>query len=269
MTARAELERPAGRPQANILGIGVDAVAIDSATDRLQQAAQHGGGHGYVCVTGVHGVMEAQRDPTLRRILNASVMTVPDGMPTVWVGRAQGYRQMSRVYGPDLMLALCERSVSAGQTHFLYGGGPGTAERLKAALEARFPGIRIVGTFTPPFRPLNSDEERELEAAVGASEPNFFWVGLSTPKQERFMAQYVGRLRTPLMLGVGAAFDMNSGQLKQAPRWMQRAGLEWLFRLLMEPRRLAGRYFRNNPAFIALILMQLLGLRRDAIDVAV
>lgn len=238
----------------------MDALDRASAVDRLFAALERGD-RGYVCVTGVHGVMEAQRDPALRRILNQSLLTVPDGMPTVWMGRAQGHRTMSRVYGPTLMLDACERSLSTGHTHFLYGGNPGVAEALAASLRARFPGIRIVGSYTPPFRALTSDEEGELAMQVAQARPDFFWVGLSTPKQERFMAAYSGRLSARIMLGVGAAFDMHSGRLPQAPAWMQRSGLEWSYRLMKEPRRLFWRYARNNPAFLAKALFHLAGSR--------
>lgn len=249
------------RPKANVLGIGIDAITPEIAVDRLfaRPPREHAG---YVCVTGVHGVMEAQRDPELRRILNESMLTVPDGMPTVWMGHLQGHRTMARVYGPSLLLDVCRRSVSAGSTHFFFGGAPGVADSLARALTGRFPGLRVVGTYTPPFRPLNLDEEAELRARVEAAKPDFFWVGLSTPKQEQFMAAHRGMPGVGVMIGVGAAFDMHSGRTRQAPRWMQQNGLEWLFRVLQEPRRLFWRYARNNPAFVWRAILQLLGLRR-------
>lgn len=215
----------------------------------------------YVCVTGVHGVMEAQRDDELRRILNESMLTVPDGMPTVWMGRLQGHRNMSRVYGPTLLLDVCKRSVTTGHTHFFYGGATGVANELATRLTRQFPGLRVVGTYTPPFRALTGLEEEDLRTRVAAAQPDFFWVGLSTPKQERFMAAHEGKLQTRVMLGVGAAFDMHSGRTKQAPRWMQRNGFEWLFRMLQEPRRLFWRYARNNPAFVLRAAMQLAGVK--------
>lgn len=252
---------PRERIRANILGVGVDAIDLGMAVERLLGAAD-AGERGYVCVTGVHGIMEAQKDPELRGILNGSLLTTPDGMPTVWIGRAQGHGWMRRVYGPDLMLALCERTAKTGHTHFLYGGAPGVAEELRRRLVARFPGLRVVGTYTPPFRPLEADEEAALAEQVAAASPDFFWVGLSTPKQERFMARYCGRLETRVMLGVGAAFDMHSGRVRQAPRWMQRSGLEWFYRLCQEPRRLYKRYLVNNPKFVYHIALQLLGIKR-------
>lgn len=249
------------RPRANVLGIAIDAITPEIALDQLFAQCSHEKGD-YVCVTGVHGVMEAQRDAGLRRILNESMLTVPDGMPTVWMGHLQGHRTMARVYGPTLLLDVCRRSVDAGRTHFFFGGAPGVAEALARALTERFPGLRVVGTYTPPFRPLNADEEAELRAEVERTRPDFFWVGLSTPKQERFMAAHRGMRGVGVMIGVGAAFDMHSGRTRQAPRWMQRSGLEWFFRMLQEPRRLFWRYARNNPAFLWRAVLQLLGLRR-------
>lgn len=257
----APLRSRALRRRANVLGVGIDAVSPPAVLEALLDRGRQRGS-GYVCVTGVHGVMEAQRDPELMRILNESLLTVPDGMPTVWMGRLQGHRTMSRVYGPTLLLDVCRLSARTGHTHFFYGGTEGVADELATRLVERFPGLRVVGTFTPPFRPLNAVEEASLLEQVDRARPDFFWVGLSTPKQERFMAALSGRLAAKVMLGVGAAFDMHSGRTRQAPGWMQRSGLEWLFRMLQEPRRLFWRYARNNPAFIARALLQVTGLRR-------
>jgi N-acetylglucosaminyldiphosphoundecaprenol N-acetyl-beta-D-mannosaminyltransferase len=253
------------RLRINVLGVGVDAVNMQTAIERIMTAASSGNG-GYVCVTGVHGVMEAQRDARLRAILNGSLITTPDGMPMVWLGRLAGVRSMTRVYGPDLMLELCRESVGRGLTHFFYGGSKGVVEQLAEGFRARVPGIRIVGMYTPPFRALSPEEESALDARLQELAPDYLWVGLSTPKQERFMAKYYGRFRATVMLGVGAAFDMHSGRLKQAPSWMQRSGLEWLFRLLQEPRRLFKRYAVNNPEFVVRVFAQKLGLRRYSLE---
>jgi N-acetylglucosaminyldiphosphoundecaprenol N-acetyl-beta-D-mannosaminyltransferase len=217
---------------------------------------------GYVCVTGVHGIMEAQRDPAFRDILNSAFLAVPDGMPTIRVGALQGHRGMRRVYGPDFMLEFCRHSVERGYRHLLYGGGEGVAPQLAENLRQRIPGLKVVGTFTPPFRPLNAVEEQELISRVRECRPDFIWVGISTPKQEHFMAQYVGRLDASLMVGVGAAFDLHTGRMKDAPAWMKLAGLQWLHRLCQEPRRLWRRYLRNNPEFLIRAALQLCALRR-------
>lgn len=248
-------------PRVNILGVGVSALSMRTALEKTESLLDSGGS-GYICVTGVHGVMEAQKDEAFRQILNRSFLTTPDGMPTVWLGRLRGFREMTRVYGPDFMSELCRRSVGKGYRHFLYGGNPGVAEELRAALIARFPGVEIVGTYTPPFRPLNAEEEAELTERLAAARPDVLWCGLSTPKQERFMDAYVGKLPVRLMVGVGAAFDLLSGNLSEAPAFMKRTGLQWLYRLIKEPRRLWRRYLSNNPRFTWLTLLQLSGIRR-------
>jgi N-acetylglucosaminyldiphosphoundecaprenol N-acetyl-beta-D-mannosaminyltransferase len=244
----------------NILGVGVSAISLDEAVDRTE-VFLNGDTQGYICVTGVHGIMEAQTDAEFRRIQNRSFLTTPDGMPTVWLGRASGFKSMTRVYGPDYMIAVCGRSVDRGYRHFLYGGKPGVAEELRAELIRRFPGIQIVGTYTPPFRPLNQEEEDDLRIQLTNSRADILWCGLSTPKQERFMASYQGRLPVTLMVGVGAAFDLLSGNLSEAPDWMKKSGLQWFYRLVKEPRRLWRRYLGNNPRFAWLTFLQLSKLR--------
>lgn len=248
-------------PRVNVLGVGISVLSLEAAVSVLA-AALADGRRGYVCVTGVHGVMESQADPELRRVHNASLLTTPDGMPMVWAGRLAGHRRMSRVYGPELMEHVFRWSQQSGATHFFYGGNTGVVEELKAGLQRRFPGLRIVGTYTPPFRPLNVTEEAALSEQVAAVKPDFFWVGLSTPKQERFMASYLQRLETSIMVGVGAAFDFHAGRVAQAPRWIQRSGLEWLYRTGREPRRLWKRYATNNPRFAWRFALQTLGLRK-------
>jgi N-acetylglucosaminyldiphosphoundecaprenol N-acetyl-beta-D-mannosaminyltransferase len=236
-------------PRANVLGVGIHAVNLEEAV-RWSERLLERGDQGYVCVTGVHGVMESRSDPEFRAVLNHAFLCVPDGMPTVWLGRLQGHEDMRRVYGPDYMLALCRRSLLHGYRHFLYGGAPGVAEQLKARLETRMPWLKVVGTYTPPFGPLTPKQESELAQMVSRLKPDILWVGLSTPKQERFMAQYLPRLDVKLMAGVGAAFDLHAGLRPDAPNWMKRCGLQWLHRLLQEPRRLAPRYLKHNPRFL-------------------
>ena len=236
-------------PRADVLGVGVHAINLAQAVEQSERLLASGG-KGYVCLTGVHGVMEAQDDPEFRAVLNHAYLCVPDGMPTVWVGRWQGHRSMERVYGPDYMMAMCERSPMRGYRHFLCGGGPGVAARLKARLETQVRGLQIVGTYTPPFGPLTSQQESELINLVEQTHPDIFWVGLSTPKQERFMARYLDKLDVKLMAGVGAAFDLHAGLRKDAPAWMKRAGLQWVYRMAQEPRRLGPRYLNANPRFL-------------------
>jgi N-acetylglucosaminyldiphosphoundecaprenol N-acetyl-beta-D-mannosaminyltransferase len=246
--------------RANVLGVGVHAIDLPTAAGIIENAVREGR-KGYVCATGVHGVMEAQRDPQFRKTLNRALLVVPDGMPTVWIGRMQGYSTMKRVFGPDLMLEVCRRSARTGIRHFFYGGNPGIANELAEGLRRRFPGIKVVGTFTPPFRALEPSEQLALEKQLEAAHPDIVWVGLSTPKQERFMADNVQRLACKIMIGVGAAFDIHTGHLKDAPNWVKGAGLQWIHRLCQEPRRLWKRYLVNNSTFLIAIGLQLAGLR--------
>lgn len=252
-------------PRANVLGVGVSALNMQEAV-RLCDEHLRSGARGYICVTGVHGVTEAQDDPEFRKIQNASFLTVPDGMPMVWVGRLQGFHGMRRVYGPDFMKELCEFSVKRGYKHFLYGGKPGVAENLKTVLTGQYPGLQIVGCYSPPFRALNSEEESQLIADIESLSPDVIWVGLSTPKQERFMANYQDKLRARLFVGVGAAFDIHTGAIKDAPGWMKNSGLQWLHRLVQEPKRLWRRYLLNNPRFAWKVLLQFLGVLRFEIE---
>jgi N-acetylglucosaminyldiphosphoundecaprenol N-acetyl-beta-D-mannosaminyltransferase len=245
----------------NVLGVGVSAINLDMALAGITRALQKKE-KGYVCVTGVHGVSEAQSDPEFRRILNRAFLCTPDGMPLVWVGRLHGQKHMGRVYGPDLMLAMMALSEQTGWRHFFYGGADGTAQALQTKLQERFPKLQIAGTYQPPFRPLNAQEQAALAETIRLARPDVAWIGLSTPKQERFMAEYLPKLDVTLMFGVGAAFDFLAGRVRQAPRWMQRSGLEWLFRLCSEPGRLWKRYFKNNPLFIARIFCQFARLKK-------
>lgn len=250
--------------RANVLGIGVHAVDLDAAVTTIAHAIETRT-RGYVCATGVHGVMEAQRDLSLRRIFSQALLVVPDGMPTVWMGRLQGLRNMRRIFGPDLMLAVLDSPKLRGCSHFLYGGNSGVAQKLQLTLQQRFPQASIAGSYTPPFRPLNETEAAELCAIVERLRPDITWVGLSTPKQERFMAEYLPRLSTTLIIGVGAAFDFHTGRLKDSPQWVKQAGLQWLHRLAQEPGRLGKRYLTNNPLFLAQAVLQLAGIRHFAL----
>lgn len=237
----------------DVLGVGISAVDMTTAVDVIGGWIERGEQH-YVCVTGVHGVMESQRDADLRRIHNASGLTTPDGMPMVWAGRRAGATWMRRVYGPDLMLALAEQAAARGWRSFFYGGREGVPERLVENLRRRYPGFEAVGWYSPPFRPLSGAEDAAIVERINALRPDLVWVGLSTPKQERWMDAHVGRLEAPVFLGVGAAFDIHAGTLPQAPHWMQTNGLEWMYRLIREPRRLWRRYLSIVPRFMVQIV---------------
>ena len=245
----------------NILGVGISVLKLRTAL-AASAAAVCERRKGYICVTGVPGVMEAQDDAGFKKILNDAFLCTPYGMPMVWAGKLDGHREMRRVYGPDLMQDVCAWSETSGAKHFFYGGAEGVAELLVKKLKEKFPKLQVVGTFTPPFRALDWVEEKSLVAQIAAAQPDILWVGLSTPKQEKFMAEFLPKLDATLMIGVGAAFDFHSGRVRQAPRWMQRGGLEWLYRFGCEPRRLGGRYLRNNPQFVLKFLGQMTGIRK-------
>jgi N-acetylglucosaminyldiphosphoundecaprenol N-acetyl-beta-D-mannosaminyltransferase len=247
-------------PAAQVLGTTVEALNMERALARIAAELEH---HrkGYVCLAGVHGIMEAHRDPELAAIYAASSITVPDGTPTMWVGRLQGHKTMQRVAGPELMLEVFRRKEFAAYTHFLYGGEEHVAEQLRERLTRCFPWARILGTYTPPFRDLTPDEEQSLIARVHQLKPDIIWVGISTPKQERFMSRYIPLLDVTLMFGVGAAYDFHTGRIHDAPSWIKRIGMQWFHRLLQDPRRLWKRYLRNNPPFLWHIALQLTGLR--------
>jgi N-acetylglucosaminyldiphosphoundecaprenol N-acetyl-beta-D-mannosaminyltransferase len=246
----------------NVLGTKVAILNLERAAEMVAEWIDVGATGKYVCVTDVHCIMQSYRREEVRRAYNSADACVPDGMPLTWVGRRRGRPDIGRVYGPDLMLRLLEISRDRGYTNFFLGGAHGVADELKGTMEARFPGLQVVGTYCPPFRPLTIDEKSNLASTINGVRPDILWVGLGAPKQDLFMAEFKEVLESKVMIGVGAAFDFHTGRVRQAPRWMMRAGLEWLFRLCMEPLRLAPRYFRNNPAFIWHILLQESGLRR-------
>jgi N-acetylglucosaminyldiphosphoundecaprenol N-acetyl-beta-D-mannosaminyltransferase len=209
----------------------------------------------------MHGIVEAQRDPAFKEALNSTDLVVPDGMPLVWLGRRGGCHLRRRVYGPDLMLAFCEQTAARGYRHFFYGGEPGVPERLAESLKRRFPPMEVCGTFSPPFRPLDPEEDQEIATMICRAAPDVLWVGLGTPKQERWMCEHRDKLNVPAIVSVGAAFDLLSGRRNQAPGWMREHGLEWLFRLVQEPRRLWRRYLVGGVQFGVYLALDCLKLR--------
>lgn len=214
----------------------------------------------YVIAVPAHCIVECLRDELLRRIYNEAGMVTPDGMPVAWILRCMGYRHVRRVYGPDLMLALCEQSLDRGYRHFLYGGWPPeVVEKLTVRLQKRFRGIKIVGIHAPPFRPLTPEEDAAIVEKICAAAPDIVWIGLGAAKEEFWAHDHIGKIKAPVLIGVGAAFDFHSGSKPQAPRWMMHLGLEWFFRVLSEPRRLGPRYLKDNPVFVWHILRQALG----------
>jgi N-acetylglucosaminyldiphosphoundecaprenol N-acetyl-beta-D-mannosaminyltransferase len=249
-------------PAANLLGTPVSLVDYERAMDWMDAmvAARE---RGYVCVAPVHTVMAAREDPELRNAVRGSSLTVPDGQPLVWALNALGHHLDDRVYGPTLMARYCERSARTGVRMFLYGGRDGAAlDRLEQNLLGRYPGLRIVGRHVPPFRPLTTAEERAVAEEIDRSGADVVWVGIGVPKQEKWMAAMRDRLAAPVLVGVGAAFDFHAGLVRQAPPWVQRAGMEWAFRLAMEPGRLWRRYARYNPRFVVAFARQYAAHRR-------
>lgn len=252
-------------PRVNILGVGISAVTIEDALAQISKWIEEAERQ-YVSVCTVHTVMECQKSPAMRQAVNGAGMATPDGMPLVWLSKWHGQTNVSRVYGPDLMLALCQLSVERGYTHYFYGGAAGVPEQLAQTLQKRFLGLKIAGTFSPPFRPLTAKENTEIDGGINLAAPDIVWIGLGTPKQDLWMASHRQTLMAPVLIGVGAAFDFHTGRVPQAPKWMQQAGLEWFFRLLQEPRRLWYRYLVYNPLFILKVLAQSLRIKQYSID---
>jgi N-acetylglucosaminyldiphosphoundecaprenol N-acetyl-beta-D-mannosaminyltransferase len=241
-----------------VLGVRVNAVQIPDVVETLCQWICERGRSRFVAVTGMHGVMEARQSAEFHQILSDADLVVPDGMPLVWVARSCGLNLRRRVYGPELMETFL-RETKDSYRHFFYGGGEGVADELAVTLHRKF-GIQVAGTWCPPFRPLSATEENAIAALIEETKPDVLWVGLSTPKQERWMHSH-RHLSVPVMIGVGAAFDFHTGRAVQAPVWMRENGLEWLFRLLSEPRRLWRRYIILGGKFGWNVALQLLGWR--------
>lgn len=247
-----------------MLGVGVDAIDLQGAT-LLLEAQIRERRKGYVCLAGVHGVMEAQRSPHLKEIFAKAILVAPDGMPIVWISRQQGFVATQRVFGPDLMANIMGRAEFRNCVHFLCGGENGLADRLREEMLRRFPWVKIAGTYSPPFRPMSNMEEQAFITNVRMLQPDIIWVGISTPKQEKFMARYLPMLDTALMIGVGAAFLFHTGAIRDSPKWVKQSGLQWLHRLLQEPARLWKRYLLNNPTFVFYAFLQMIGWKHYAL----
>jgi N-acetylglucosaminyldiphosphoundecaprenol N-acetyl-beta-D-mannosaminyltransferase len=249
-----------------LLGVRFALTDYEGALGRIEEMVA-GGARGYVCCTSVHGLMESRRDPELAAVLNDATLNLPDGMPVVWALNllSEGKPLHDRVYGPSLMESACELAAATGRRIYLYGGHDEDALReLKTALRRRAPAIEIAGSFSPPHRELSAEEERDVAKRIDESGAELVWCGISTPRQEKWVARMRPLVEAPVLVSVGAAFDFLAGRASQAPSWMQRRGLEWAYRLGREPRRLAPRYLRSNPAFVASVARQYLRERRRA-----
>jgi N-acetylglucosaminyldiphosphoundecaprenol N-acetyl-beta-D-mannosaminyltransferase len=247
------------RPRANLLGVPVDAVDIEGAISVISSHLGSGD-KGYVCAVGVHGILEALRKPVVADAFAASRLNVPDGTPTVWIGRLQGFRTIDHVTGPTLMREIFRRPEFSEYSHFFYGGKPGVADELASTVLRQFPWVRIAGTYTPPFTELSADQEQQIATAINACRPDIIWVGISTPRQELWMRHMLSHVHARLLFGVGAAFDFHTGHIRECPSWIKRAGFNWLHRLVQDPKRLWRRNVQNT-AFLWHIAMQLTGAR--------
>lgn len=246
-------------PSENILGTRIHAVTISQATHLLEgRAAQNRSG--YICPATVYSVMNAYRDQAYRELVNGSMLTIPDGMPLVWVLKLHRH-QPTRVHGPDLMLAVCARSPENGIRHFLLGGADGQAEEVKQVLINQYPGIEIAGCISTPRDTWTLASDHAAVEAIQASGANVVWAGMGTPWQDEWAARYAPLIQAPVV-GVGSAFDFISGRVPWSPKWVQPTGLQWLYRLAREPRRLWRRYMINNPLFMILVVLQLTGIKR-------
>jgi N-acetylglucosaminyldiphosphoundecaprenol N-acetyl-beta-D-mannosaminyltransferase len=242
---------PARPPTAEVLGVPLALIDYEGTLDWID-ATVKARRSGYICVAATHTVMASQDDSQLRDAVLGADFTVPDGQPLVWAMNLLGHRLGDRVYGPDLMDRACERAVRSGRRMYLYGGrSQGALVQLTRNLRLRHPGLQIVGGHVPPFRDLTREEEAAAAADIQRSGAEVVWVGIGVPKQEKWMARMTPRLRSQVLVGVGAAFDFHGGLIPQAPAVLQRLGLEWAFRLAQEPRRLWRRYLRYNPRFVA------------------
>lgn len=233
----------------NVLDVQISALNMQSAVQVIENWIDTRDPN-YVCICTVHTVMECQRDSALRDAVNQAGIRTPDGMPLVWLSRQAGHDHVSRVYGPDLMLELTRRSTETGHRHFFYGGAPGVSEALADRLSDRFPGLNVAGIHTPPMLPVGAVESEDTIRMINESGADVVWVGLGTPKQDWWVANHRKLLNAPVLIAVGAAFDFHTGRVRQAPEWMQRNGLEWLFRLSQDPKRLWRRYILDNGRFV-------------------
>lgn len=247
------------RRRISVLGAPIDTLTWDDTCQTLSHWATRRESR-YVCICNVHSVVSAHDDPAFRRVIEQADLATPDGAPVAWMLRRLGEPGQTRINGPDLMLRYCALAAQRGESIFLYGNTPDTLAALQTSLPRQFPGLRIAGTYSPPFRPLTPQEDEEIVRLINQSGAGTVWVSLGCPKQERWMAEHRGRVQA-VMIGVGAAFDFHCGKISRAPQWMQEHGLEWLHRLCSEPRRLAKRYFVTNTLFLLRAGRQLLTRR--------
>ena len=247
----------------NILGIKVTSESLAEVLNTIKDTLQKNEKKSlYICASSVHGIIESQKDQELKKILNNAFINQPDGLPLVKMGRLLGEKKMVQIKGPELFPAVCEMTSKMNVKHFYYGGKEGVADELANKMAKSYPGLKLAGTYCPPFRLLSENEKNKIINAINKSRADVVWVGLSTPKQEKWIGELHKKLKVKLIFSVGAAFDFHTGNIKFAPPWMQKIGLEWLYRLINEPKRLGKRYFRIIPSFVFFSILQLTGLRK-------
>jgi N-acetylglucosaminyldiphosphoundecaprenol N-acetyl-beta-D-mannosaminyltransferase len=257
MSIASALKQPTAGAPFELFGVNLTATSYEHAVRELLELPASGT-RTRVHFCNVHSLVSAQDDAQLRQVFASPAIVFTDGMPLVWLAKLGGHADQ-RVSGPDIMESVIDGGRAKGYRHFFYGGEAGVPEELAAALTERFPGLQVAGTYSPPFRPLTTEEDQRVVDMINAAAPDFLWVGLGAPKQEFWVAEHRRRLNVPVMLAVGAAFNFHSGRSRRAPMWMQHAGLEWVHRLASEPRRLFGRYASTNLRFAALVLRSRFG----------
>lgn len=239
-------------PVCNILGVDIAAVNMEWTLSYLEKYIKQLSGD-YLCVSNVHTTVTSYEELEYRAIQNGGIMALPDGGPLSSVGRKRGHKKMGRVTGPDLMGEIFDISTKKGYRHYFYGSTKETLEKMNNRLNENYPNIEIVGMYSPPFRSITEEEDEIIVKRINDANPDFIWVGLGAPKQEKWLAMHQGKVRG-LMLGVGAGFDYHADNIKRAPEWMQRNNLEWLYRLMQDPKRLLNRYLITNTKFLKLIV---------------
>ena len=235
-------------PIVNILGVRIAAINMDWLLKFTEKYIKNLSGD-YICVSNVHTTVTSYEDKSYRLVQNGGMLAIPDGGPLSSIGRRRGAKKMDRTTGPSYMDEVLRRSVALGWKHYFYGSTQDTLDKLRTEINKKYPGLQIVGMYSPPFRAMKEEEDQEIVEDINAVAPDFLWVGLGAPKQEKWMAKHQGKVKG-LMVGVGAAFDYFAGNIKRAPGWMQKANLEWLYRLIQDPKRLFKRYFVTNSKFI-------------------